>query len=75
MQDEIFKQILNELQEMNTDIKGIKTEFTEFKQETKKQLTRIDKRLENIENVVNKGVFEDLERLERRIEILEQRAV
>jgi predicted RND superfamily exporter protein len=60
------------LQELKTITKTLK-EHTEHFKSIDKQLKVMDKRLSNIEAVVNKGVYEDITRLEKRIEILEEK--
>jgi predicted nucleic acid-binding Zn-ribbon protein len=64
-----FKKITETLQEHGQELK----KHTEQFKTINKRLETMDKRLENIENIVNKGVYVDIVRLEKRIEALEQK--
>lgn len=76
MDDDKLDLILQELKEHGEQFKTInkRLEIMDKRLETMdKQLKIMDKRLKNIENVVNKGVYEDITRLEKRIEAIEQK--
>ena len=68
--EELLKEISNKLDKLNK-LDNIEKEIKEIKTVTKK----LEKKVTNIEGVINKGIFQDVKRLEKRIEILEQKVV
>ena len=56
---------------LKTDVSGLKTDVKEFKMEQKK----MNKKISNIETMLVKGAFEDIKRLEKRIDVLDKNVV
>ncbi len=66
-----IKEIRAEQAGMKSDISGLKTDIKEIKTEQKK----MNKKICNIETMLVKGAFEDIKRLEKRIDVMEKNAV
>lgn len=62
--EEILKQILNRLDSMDSSIKKLET--------GQKKLT---KEVSEIKTILNKGAYVDIQKLERRIEVLEKKII
>ena len=70
--------IKNDVAGINKDLTDVKNEITDIKKEQikhTKELKVIKKGLAEVNTTVNKWIIQDIERLERRIEVLENRAV
>ena len=68
--EELLKEIANKLDKLDK-LDNIEKELKEIRTVTK----RLEKKVTSIEGVINKGIFQDVKKLEKRIEILEQKVI
>ena len=77
MENELLSGILQELKGIKTEVqelRGIRTELQEVKTELKEvkiEQKKMSKSIKNIELNINKGIYEDLERIKERLNKLE----